>query len=84
MRADTQRKLPGFQELTPPKYRCVSICVTRLTRSQNVIPRSLVFKRQVFKSNRLTLLYSKILVIDLSFTLSNALTNGAYRSKADA
>ena len=43
MRADTQRKPRGFQELTSLHYRCVSICVTRLTRSQEVIPRLLVF-----------------------------------------
>ena len=28
MRAAIQRKPLGFQELTLPKYRCVSICVT--------------------------------------------------------
>ena len=33
MRADIQRKPLGFQELTSPVYRCVSFCVTRLTRS---------------------------------------------------
>jgi hypothetical protein len=44
MRADIQTKPLGFQELTPPVYWCVSICVTRLTRSQEVIPHSLVFK----------------------------------------
>jgi len=44
MRADIQRKPLGFQELTSPKYRCVAFCVTRLTRSQNVIPHSLVLK----------------------------------------
>ena len=43
MRADIQRKPLGFQELTSPKYRCVSICVTRLTRSQGAMPQSLVF-----------------------------------------
>jgi len=42
MRADIQRKPLGFQELTSPIYRCVSICVTRLTRSQEVMPHSLV------------------------------------------
>jgi hypothetical protein len=31
MRADIQRKPLGFQELTSPKYRCVSFCVTNLT-----------------------------------------------------
>jgi hypothetical protein len=44
MRADIQRKPLGFQELTSPKYRCVSICVTRLTRSQEMLAHSLVFK----------------------------------------
>ena len=44
MRADIQRKPLGFQEVTSPKYRCVSICVTRLTRSQGAMPQSLVFK----------------------------------------
>ena len=29
MRADIQRKPLGFQEVTAPVYRCVSICVTR-------------------------------------------------------
>lgn len=42
MRADTQRKPLGFQEVMPPKYRCVSICVTRLTRSQETLSHSLV------------------------------------------
>jgi hypothetical protein len=44
MRADTQRKPQGFQELTASHYRCVSICVTRLTRSQQTPSHSLVFK----------------------------------------
>jgi hypothetical protein len=48
MRADIQRKPLGFQELASPKYRCVSICVTRLTRSPNVIPHSLVFETTGF------------------------------------
>ena len=48
MRADIQRKPLRFQEVTSPKYRCVSICVTRLTRSQNVIPHSLVFETTGF------------------------------------
>jgi len=48
MRADAQRKPLIFQELASPKYRCVSICVTRLTRSQNVIPHSLVFETTGF------------------------------------
>ena len=44
MRADTQSKPLGFQEVMSPVYRCVSICVTRLTRSQQILSRSLVFK----------------------------------------
>jgi hypothetical protein len=44
MSLDTQRKPLGFQEVTASHYRCVSICVTGLTRSQEVIPHSLVFK----------------------------------------
>ena len=48
MRADIQRKPLGFQEVTSPKYRCVSICVTRLTRSQEVVPHSLVLKTTEF------------------------------------
>ena len=44
MRADIQRKPLRFQEVTSPKYRCVSICVTRLTRSQKILSRSLVLK----------------------------------------
>jgi hypothetical protein len=48
MRADTQRKPLGFQEVTASHYRCVSIRVTRLTRSQNAIPHSLVLKTTGF------------------------------------
>jgi hypothetical protein len=48
MRADIQRKPIGFQEVTSPVYRCVSICVTRLTRSQEVIPHLLVFEIKGF------------------------------------
>jgi hypothetical protein len=44
MRADTQRKPLGFQELTSLVKRCVSFCVTRWLRSQEAIPHSLVFK----------------------------------------
>jgi hypothetical protein len=44
MRADIQRKLLGFQEVTSLHYRCVSICVTRLIRSQQALSHSLVFK----------------------------------------
>ena len=48
MRADIQRKPLGFQEVTSPKYRCVGICVTRLTRSQQTLAHSLVFKTTGF------------------------------------
>ena len=44
MRVDIQRKSLGFQELTSPKYQCVSICVTRLIRSQQTLSHSLVFE----------------------------------------
>jgi hypothetical protein len=44
MRADTQRKPLGFQEVTAPHYRCLSICVTRLIKSQETLSRSLVLK----------------------------------------
>jgi hypothetical protein len=44
MRAEAQRKPLGFQEVTSPNYRCVSICVTRLTRSHQILARSLVSK----------------------------------------
>jgi hypothetical protein len=48
MRADIQRKSSGFQELTSPVYRCVSICVTRFTRSQQTLAHSLVFETKGF------------------------------------
>jgi hypothetical protein len=48
MRADIQRKPLGFQELTSPKCRCVSICVTKLTRSQQILSHSLVLKTTGF------------------------------------
>jgi hypothetical protein len=48
MRADIQRKPLGFQEVTSPKYRCVSVCVTRLTRSQQTPSHSLVFETTGF------------------------------------
>ena len=48
MRADIQRKLLGFQEVTYHKYRCVSFCVTRLIRSQQTLSHSLVFKTTGF------------------------------------
>ena len=48
MRADIQRKPLGFQELTSLNYRCVSICVTRFTRSQQTLSHSLVFETTGF------------------------------------
>ena len=48
MRADIQRKPLEFQELTSPFYRCVSICVTRLTRSEQTLSHSLVFETTGF------------------------------------
>jgi len=48
MRADIQRKLLGFQEVTSHKYRCVSFCVTRFIRSQEMLAHSLVFKTKGF------------------------------------
>jgi len=48
MRADIQRKPLRFQEVTAPEYRCVSICVTRLTRSQQTPSHSLVFETAGF------------------------------------
>ena len=48
MRADIQRKPLGFQEVTSPKYRCVSFCVTRLIRSQQTPSQSLVFETKGF------------------------------------
>ncbi len=56
MIADTQRKPLGFQVVTSPVYRCVSICVTRLARSQQTLSHSLVSKTKGFWSNRLALL----------------------------
>ena len=44
MRADIQRKPLAFQEVTSLKYRCVSFCVTRLTRSQQTLSHSLVYE----------------------------------------
>ncbi len=44
MRADTQRKPLGFQEVTPPKYRCVVFCVVDLMKLKEVQAHSLIFK----------------------------------------
>ena len=48
MRADIQRKPLGFQEVTSPKYRCASICVTNLNRAEEILAHSLVFKTTGF------------------------------------
>lgn len=48
MRVGIQRKPLGFQGPTSPQYRCVSFCVTRLTRSQETLAHSLVFKTTGF------------------------------------
>ena len=74
MRADIQRKPLGFQELTSPKYRCVSICVTRLTRLQEMLAHSLVFKTKGFWKNHLTLRCSKLFLL---------MVGERYRPKAD-
>ena len=72
MRVDTQRKPLGFQELTLPKYRYVSICVASLTRSQNVIPHSLVFETTgILEQPSNTSLLQSIFWL-ASVTLSNA------------
>ena len=52
MRADTQRKSLGFQEVTASHYRCVSFRVTRLTRSQQTPSHSLVFITKGFLEQR--------------------------------
>jgi hypothetical protein len=44
MRADVLRKPLGFQEVTAPVYRCVSICVTDLTRQEETLAHSVVFE----------------------------------------
>ena len=70
MRADTQRKPLGFQELMSPFYRCVSFCVTRLTRSQQTLAHSLahslVFKTTGFlqQPSNTSLLQIVLCVVD--------------------
>ena len=44
MRADIQRKPLRFQEVTSPKYQCVSFCVTNLNRAEETLAHSLVFE----------------------------------------
>ena len=48
MRADIQRKPLGFQEVTPPKYRCVAFCVVDLIQLEGSLTHSLVFKTKGF------------------------------------
>ena len=48
MRADIQRKPLGFQQVTAPVYRCVSFCVTDLTREEETLAHSLVLKTTGF------------------------------------
>jgi hypothetical protein len=74
MRVDTQRKPLGFQEVTSLKYRCVSFCVTRLTRSQQTLSHSLVFKTTEFleQPSNTSLLQSAFCAWLVSITLSNA------------
>ena len=66
MRADTQRKPLGFQEVTASHYRCVSICVTKLIRSQQTPSHSLVFITTGFleQPSNTSLLQSSFLKID--------------------
>jgi hypothetical protein len=73
MRADIQRKLLGFQELTSPVYRCVSFCVSRSTRSQQILSHSLVFKTTGFleQSSNTSLMQ---IFFDLHIT-KNAISN---------
>jgi hypothetical protein len=80
MRADTQRKPLGFQEVTAPVYRCVSFCVTDLTREEETLAHSLVFKTKGIseQSSSTSLLQSTFWCVCV--TLSNAcLTNDLYR-----
>jgi len=44
MRADIQRKPLRFQELTSPKYQCVSFCVTNLNRAEETLAHSLILR----------------------------------------
>ena len=69
MRVGIQRKPLGFQGPTSPQYRCVSFCVTRLTRSQEVMPCSLVFKtkRILEQPSNASLLQSVLCGIDYCY-----------------
>ena len=73
MRADTQRKPLGFQEVTSLHYRCVSICVTRLIRSQQTPSHSLFLKTTGFlEQPSSTLLLQSAFERFESIALSNA------------
>ncbi len=73
MRADIQRKPLGFQEVIASHYRCVSICVTRLTRSQQTPSHSLVLKTKgILEQPSNTSLLQRIFYELISVTLSNA------------
>jgi len=74
MRADIQRKPLGFQELRPPKYRCVAFCVVDLMESEELLIHSLVFKtkgilEQPFSTSLLQSIY--ILNKTSSYRLKN-------------
>jgi hypothetical protein len=70
MRADIQRKPLRFQELTSPVYRCVSICVTDLTREEETLAHSLVFitKRFLEQPSSTSLLQSAFCIWLVSVT----------------
>jgi len=72
MRADIQRKPLGFQEVTSPNYRCVSICVTRLTRSQQTQSHSLVLKTKGFLEQPFSTSLLQCIFKEIRITLSNA------------
>ena len=44
MRADIQRKPLGFQEVMPPKYRCVAFCVVDLMKLLELLTHCLILK----------------------------------------
>jgi hypothetical protein len=72
MRANIQRKPLGFQEVTAPEYRCVNICVTRLTRSQQTPSHSLVFETKGILEQPFSTSLLQSIFWCASVTLSNA------------
>ena len=68
------KKPQEFQALTFPKYRCVSFCMTRLKRSQEILVQSLVFKTTGFleQTSSTSLLQSGFFIWLVSAPLSNA------------